>query len=380
MTAFGGEFSVPVSQYASGEIKVYDWVKCRVMINKQVIDPVFSMSCTRSADINAGEATIKFLDPRKTLSNIINPGDELEIFLSEQSPVLIANKVWGGFVDSSSFDVDNKIVLNVKGKEYTTNLILNMTAASATPNENSFTDVEPGTAIIALMNTYQVDFTTEGVLTGTTSTLTAEYLNKSLFDAIKSICDGFGYVFYIDLTKDLIVRKQETVVAVPASDYLTYGDNMNSIKEEYNKELLCNSVVVYGNASGVVSNSGNSLEDATSIANYGTNAKRIVVPSLTTDTDCDTFAATYLAAYKDPLLQYKTNSRLIAYSDPLSYINVISSKTGLNGQHQIREIMHIYGNKGIRTEMILSKKISDLSMSLGQLLGRVQAIEVTTYV
>jgi hypothetical protein len=379
MTDFSGEFLVQTSQSASGSIKVYDWAKCRVMINKQVIDPVYSMSCTRSADISAGDATIKFLDPTKTLSALINPGDELEIFLSEQSPLLIANKVWGGYVDSSSFNVDNKIVLEVKGKEYSNNLILNITASTAQSNKNSFSGVEPGTAIIALMTNYQVDFTTEGVLTGTGSTLTADYLNKSLFDAIKSICDGYGYVFYISLDKDLVVRKQETVVAVPVTDYLTYTGNMNSIKEEYNKELLCNDVIVYGKTSGVVSNSGSPTQDATSIARYGTNAKRIVVPSLTTNTDCNNFAAAYIAAYKDPLLQYRTNSRLVAYSDPLEYITVTSSKSEVSGTYQIREIAHDY-QKAIKTTMVLSKKVSDLSMSLGQLLGRVQAIEVKNFV
>lgn len=375
MTDFEGDYSFPVSQYASGEIRVYDWAKCRVMINKQVIDPVYSMSCTRSADISAGTASIKFLDPTKVLSNMINPGDELEIFLSEQSPLLIANKVWGGYVDSSSFDVDQKIVLEVKGKEYSNNLILNMTEATAQANKNSFTGVEPGTAIINLMSNYQVDFTTEGVLTGTASTLTADFLNKTLFDAIKSICDGYGYVFYIDLAKDLVVRKQETVIAVPDTDFLTYTENMNSIKEEYNKELLCNDVIVYGTGF-----SSSNVTDATSIAQYGTNAKRIVIPSLTTAADCETFADAYIAAYKDPLLQYRTVSRLVAFSDPLEYITVISDKTELSGQYQIREISHSYGKAGIKTEMVLSKKISDLSMSLGQLLGRVQAIEVKNFV
>lgn len=375
MTDFEGDYSFPVSQYASGEIRVYDWAKCRVMINKQVIDPVYSMTCTRSADISAGTATIKFVDPRKTLAALMNPGDELEIFLSEQSPLLIANKVWGGYVDSTSFDVDNKIVLTVKGKEYSNNLILNMTSSTVDAGENSFTAEEPGVAIQALMSNYQVDFTTEGVLTGTASTLTADYVNKTLFDAIKSICDGFGYVFYIDLDKDLVVRKQETVVPVPETDYLTYTGNMNSIKEEYNKELLANDVIVYG-TSAVSSQ----YTDATSIAQYGTNAKRITIPSLTTNDDCNNFAAAYLAAYKDPLLQYRTVSRLVAFSEPLEYITVISDKTEISGQYQIREISHSFQKNGIRTEMTLCKKISDLSMSLGQLLSRVQNLEVTTYV
>jgi hypothetical protein len=375
MPSFPGGYSFPNSDAVPGSITVYDWAKCRVLINKQVIEPLYACNNTRSADIGAGRASFQFLDPTKSLSALISPGDEIEIYLSEQSPLLTANKVWGGFVDSSSFNVDSKIILEVKGKEYSNNLILNITAATAVANENSFTAVEPGTAIIALMNTYQVDFTTEGVLTGTASTLTGNYINKTLFDAIKSICDGFGYVFYITLDKDLVVRKLETVVPVPATDYLTYTDNMRDIKEEYNKELLCNDVIVYGTGAASASKT-----DANSIAQYGTHAKRIVAPALTTTADCNNFALAYIAAYKDPLLQYRTVSRLVAYSNPLEYIQVTSGKSDVDGQYQIREISHYYDKKGIRTEMVLSKKISDLTMSLGQLLGRVQAIEVKNFV
>ena len=383
MPTIGGSFTVPISSYAPGSISVYDWAKCRVLVNKQVIDPVYQMSCTRSADIMAGQASIQFLDPTKSLYNIISPGDELEIFLFycyrirpyEQSPLVYANKVWGGFVDSRNFDVDNRILLTVKGKEYSNNLILNTTYATVQANKNSFTSVEPGDAIKALMTNYQVDFTTDNVLTGTTSRLTADYLNKSLFDAIKSICDQFNYVFYVDLNKDLNVRQLSQVVNTPPTDYLVYGENMNSIKAEDNKELLCNDIIVYGKTSGVVSNGNVAIQDATSITAYGVHSKRIVISNLTTNTDCNNYANAYVAAYKNPIQQYKTVSRLVAFSDPLMYIPVVSDPSAISGSYQMREISHYFEKASIRTEMTLSNKITDLSIALGQLISRMQAVE-----
>jgi hypothetical protein len=380
MPSFPGSFTVPNSQIIPGQITVYPWAKCRVLIDKQVYEGLVEATNTRSADLGAGIATIKFFDSDKAIYNAIKTGQEVEIYLSESSPLLYANKVWGGFLESREFDVDNKIILIVKAKEYLNNLVLQMTAATAQSNKNSFVNVEPGTAIQDLMANYQVDFTSNGVLTGTSSLITADFLNKSIYDSIKQICDAFNYVFYITNDKDLVVRQLATVVATPASDFLTYTDNMNSIKEEDNKELLCNDIIVYGKSTGIVSNSGNPTQDAASIATYGNHAKRLVVSSLSTSADCTNFANAYIAAYKDPLQQFRTVSRLVAFSDPLQYIQVTSNISGLSGQYQIREMTHFYGKTGIRTEMVLSKKISDLSLSLGQLLSRVNAVEQKAFV
>ena len=271
-----------------------------------------------------------------------------------------------------------KIVLIITAKEYTQNLIIQATGATVSANHNSFTNVEPGTAIIDLMNSYQVEFTTDGVTTGTSSLLNSDYLNKSLFDAITAICAQFNYVFYVNLVKDLVVRPLTQVVNTPASDYLTYGENLYSIKEQDNKEQLCNDVIVYG-AGSTVSNGGAALIDQNSIDSYGRAAKRLIIPSLTTNGDCTNYATAYRDAYSIPLKQFVTESRLVAFSDPLEYINVESDPSGISGPYQIREITHNYDAKGITTEMTINKKISEATILLGQLTARVNAIEIKTF-
>jgi hypothetical protein len=375
MTDFSGDFLVPASQYVPGEIIVLDWAKCRVLINKQNINNLIDMTCTRSADISAGKAEINFKDPDKTLYSQINPGDEVEIYLSEQAPMTYGNKVWGGTVESRNYDIENKKLLVVNAKEYTQTLIAKITDSTAINLKNDFTNVEPGTIIQALMPAYQVEYTSDNVLTGTTSLMTATFLKKTLFDCLKQICDTYAYVFYINLLSDLVVRKSSTMVNTPPSDYLLWGDNLIKCNEEENKEFMVNSVVVTGKTSSITA----TYSDQNSIDTYGKQGKSIIAPSLSTNTDCLNYATAYVNAFKDPLPCIKTSSRLIAFSEPLEYIQLTSAPNVLDGVYQIREITHQFGKTGIQTDLTLSNKISDLSISLGQFLSRLSSVETKSF-
>jgi hypothetical protein len=379
MPDFGGEFLFPVSQAVSGEINVFDWVKCQVLINKEVWGNVIDMKCTRAGDMGSGKATIKYDDSTKEIYTGIKEGDEVEIYLSEESPMTAPNKIWGGFVENPSFEMGQTFIMTVAAKEYTQKLLESFTPSTAVSNQNSFVNIEPGVAIKALMAAYQIDFTTENVLVGTSSLITADFLNKSLKVCIDEICTTYGYVWYINLDKVLVVRKKETVVPTPGTDYLTFGTNILTIKQEKNKEILCNSVIVFGKASGTVSNGGAALEDVTSIATYGRVGKRITISSLSTNADCNNYAAAYLAAYKDPIVQYKTKSYFLSHSEPLQYITLGASELSISGQFQIREITHTFNSTGIFTDATLGIKISDLTMSLGQLMSRVSATEIKAF-
>lgn len=370
-----GSFTTPVGQYTPGQIVVLDWTKCRVLINKQNIPNVIDMTCTRSADISAGKATINFKDSTKSLYDSITPGDEVEIYLSEETPMTYANKVWGGAVEARNYDVENKKLLVVNAKEYTQRLITKITDSTAIASTNDFTNVEPGAIVQTLMAAYQIEYTSDNVLNSTTSLMTATFLKKTLFDCFKQICDTYNYVFYVNLLSDLVVRKSSTIINTPASDVLLWGDNLRRANEEENKEFLVNSVVITGKNSTFTA----SYSDQTSINTYGLHGKSIIAPSLSTSADCLVYATAYVNAFKDPLPSIKTLSRLIAFSEPLEYITLTSAPNILNGTYQIREITHRFGKAGIETEMTLSNKISDLSISLGQVMSRLSSVETKAY-
>jgi hypothetical protein len=225
------------------------------------------------------------------------------------------------------------------------------------------------------MPAYQVEYTSDNVLTGTTSLMTATFLKKTLFDCLKQICDTYAYVFYINLLSDLVVRKSSTMVNTPPSDYLLWGDNLIKCNEEENKEFMVNSVVVTGKTSSITA----TYSDQNSIDTYGKQGKSIIAPSLSTNTDCLNYATAYVNAFKDPLPCIKTSSRLIAFSEPLEYIQLTSAPNVLDGVYQIREITHQFGKTGIQTDLTLSNKISDLSISLGQFLSRLSSVETKSF-
>ena len=376
MSEFEGGFVIPPTTAAQGEIKVYDWAKGRVLADKQVIANVISIDCTRnSTSENAGTATIKVMDKDRTIFSNLDESVEIEIFLSEQSPMTYANKVWGGFLDEKKFEIEDSKILIIRASEYAQVLTDNLTSATEDAGENVFTSEEPGTIIKALMDEYQVEFTTDNVLDGTTSTMTAKFINKSLYECIKQVCDTFNYVFYINLDKDLVVRKASTIVNTPASDSLEYGNNIKTISEIRNKQFLVNSIRVFGSSSAVSA----TASDTTSISTYGTRAIKYAAPSLTTNTDCQNFGDAYIAAWKDPKESFEIKSRLLAYSSPLEYIPLISTPNNIDGQYQIIQLRHKYSKKGLYSEVTLSHKMTSLSLSLGQLMARLSQVEVTTY-
>lgn len=376
-TDFDSEFIVPGFTYqAKGKLKVYDWAKARVIVDKQVCPSLIEVKCTRVSGMSgAGSATLSILDPDKEFFNTIDDGSEVEIYMSEQTPMTYGNKVWGGFLQNKEFDVTKKVILKLQAKEYMFDLTDKYTPDALTPNENSFTTTEPGEIIKTLMATYQLEFTTDNVITGTGSTMSVSFKKKTLFECIKQICDTFNYVFYINLDKDLVVRRRYTQVNTAISDYATWGDNIISIKDETTQEYLTNTIYVVGVSSSVKA----TAVDATSVAQYGEHTLNYVAPALTTNTDCQNFADAYIALFKDPIQSIKIKSKLLAFSSPYEYIQVNSERSGLSGSYQIVQMTHEYSKKGLYTELTLSNKITDLSTSLGQLMSRLSQVETTTY-
>jgi len=201
--------------------------------------------------------------------------------------------------------------------------------------------------------------------------MTVTFLNKSLYGCIKEICDTFNYIFYINLDRDLVVRQRETVVS--STDNLTYGTNAKSISQEKNKEFMVNEVRVYGDGVSATA------IDQDSKDLYGENIQKVNVPSLKTEADCQNYANQYIVTWKIPTESLRSVSRLLPDSDIFDFIAVDASGAELDGDYQIIELKYNYSKKGIVSETILSKKINDLSISLGQMLSRLSQLETTNY-
>ena len=362
----------PKGTSVPGKITVLDWTKARVLADKKDISNLVSIKCNRIADqAGSGGATIKVKDPLKTIYNSITEHSEIEIYLSETVPIVYGNKVWGGTLEDKDFLQDEAQTLTLVAKEYLQDLVSKLTSATEDAGENSFTNIEPGEIIKTLMAKYQVDYSTDNVLTGNPTTMTVTFLNKSLYGCIKEICDTFNYIFYINLDRDLVVRQRETVVS--STDNLTYGTNAKSISQEKNKEFMVNEVRVYGDGVSATA------IDQDSKDLYGENIQKVNVPSLKTEADCQNYANQYIVTWKIPTESLRSVSRLLPDSDIFDFIAVDASGAELDGDYQIIELKYNYSKKGIVSETILSKKINDLSISLGQMLSRLSQLETTNY-
>lgn len=358
----------------TGTITVMDWSKCRVLVNKLILNRVISVQTVRAADFSAGKATVKVMDFDRAAYNGMSTGDELEVYMSTTSVTNSGSKVWGGYIVDKSFISEISRLLVITAKEYSQKLIDLVTPETLTANQNSFSAVEPGTIIIALMDNYQSEFTTDNVLTGTGKTITADFKGKSLFDCIKIICDAFDYVFYIDLNKDLHVQLRSTVVAAPVSDAITWGTNVLSLMVSKNKEFLVNNLTVYGPDKSI----SGSATNAASITANGERRVAMVKPVLTVAASCQSYADSYVATYKDPIQVIESKTEMLIFSEPFQFISVVSEPHGLNGPYQIREITQTYDKRGIYTKMILSQKILDLSLMIGQLGTQAQTTQLQT--
>jgi len=355
-----------------GNLTISDWTKARVLINGAILNRVIDINAVRSSDIQAGVANIKVADPQRVAYDAISAGDQIDIYMASSGNIKTGNKIWGGRVANKSFTGTGQKILNIMGKEHTQTLISIQTPETLTVNENSFTTTEAGEIILALMNTYQSEFTTDQVLTGTANTLTVDFKSMTLFAALKLVCDTFDYVFYIDNNKDLVVRERTTVVNAPSSDYITWGVNVQSLTVEQNVEFIANDITVYGNSNTI----SGSAEDAISINAYGRKPKNIVKNAFDTAIACQSYADAYLAMYKNPIPVVTSKTRPQIFCDPLQYIQVTSAQHGLNSSYQIRSIEYEYGTGGFYTKFILANNIPNLTQSLGTTEVQTQSTDI----
>lgn len=355
-----------------GLASIMPWSKFRVLVNKKVVNRVTAVNTVRSADLSAGKAVIKVMDYNQQAYNSMAVGDELEAYMSKTgiTGTNTGAKTWGGYIADKSFSSQNSRLLVITAKEYSQKLMEITTPNTLTASENSFTTTEVGSIIVALMNKYQTEFTTDNVLTGTANTLSVDFQGKNLFDCIKQLCDAFDYVFYVDLNKDLHVQRRSTVTTT--SDALTWGTNIFDLAVSQNKEFLVNDLLVFGYTSSI---SGYTT-DANSILQYKLHSRIIVRPAITDSTSAQSYADNYVAQYKDPIQMIVSKSRWLIDSSPLQYIQVTSPPHSLDATYQIREIIQNYDKSGIYTQMTLSQKVLDLSMLVGHTNTNVQAAQV----
>lgn len=363
MTDFGGDFDVPPSILVPGSWVVGGWTDAVVTINKMPVSLLQSFDCSRDLNIGAGTCNIRLSDPDKLQYNLFQAGDEVEIFFSLQTEPPVGRKVWGGFIDNLSFDINDGQTLKLSGKEYISRLQSQLYDASIATTPIS-------TAIRTIMAS-QGDFTYEGVVSMPYQ-IAVNAKNDTIYNVLKQICDQNHVYFWINPeVKDMETREATTISNSP--DLIYEGVNLlQSGMVKKNSEYLINSAVVNYAGNSTPATASN----ATSQAAYGVFGRAVSVGNMTDAVAAGTFGTTLVTNRGAPVDAYEIESLFLPYTDPGEYLEVVSPTLELNAAYQVLNIKHAWSKStGIKTTVQLNTQLATPALYVADLERRLRLAE-----
>jgi len=364
MTDFGGDFDVPSSLLVPGSWVVGGWSDVVISINKLPIASLQSFECVRDLSVGAGTCTLQISDPDRTMFDLYQAQDEIEIFAKD--PISeYGRKIWGGYADDINYTTQGGQVLQISGKDYTSRL------------QSQTYNIAPATlsgtlyyCINTIMAT-QSDFTYEGVPASLLQSVAATISNDSIYNSIKQLTDQSKSYFVIDPeTRDLTVWPVTSITYSP--DALIEGTNiLRQAKVKKNSEFMTNKLQVnYRAGEGTV------YEDTAAQTDYGMFSRAFAVGNLGNEATANAYEVTVVNAKKEPIEAYEIESSFLFFSDPGEYILTQSPTLNLDGAFQILKISHNWSmNNGFRTKVLLNTQFVDTRIYMADLERRLRMAE-----
>ena len=371
MADFGGEFVVPSTVYVPGSIVVGAWKNVLVTVDTIPLDSPMELSCTANINFGAGKATITAGDAERLQYESLLEGKEVEIFLKKPD-INIANKVWGGYLESTKWAENKKNVLTLTVKEYSSRLLQQKLGAALSW---AGTDLQ---TVLQNILAKQTDLTYDAI-TAMGITGKAIYMDFTadtiIYDAIRKVCEQNDYYFGVSVNRDCYARKKTDVFL--SADTLVAGENVMSQNEiETNKEFQLTTVDVKSKTSGGTVYAGT----ATSTEPALTQSRTVYVSDLTSNAAAAAYAQTLIDTNESPLFTAKVPSALLMYTQPTYSLPCNIPKKGIVGNYIVVEISHTWSqDKGICSTTILSNKIIDTTIELGFISRRVNTLESKTF-
>jgi len=359
----GFDFTNPDARPNQSTWQVLDWSDAVVSINKYPLSKVQSIETIRDLNIGAGTCSIRLSDPDKIQYNLFQAGDEIEIYFSTQTDPPIGRKIWGGFVDNLSFDINDGQTLKLSGKEYISRL-------QSQTYSGSFSTTVVSDAIKTIMAT-QIDFSYEGVEAVAYQT-TMDIKKDSIYNALKQICDQFHIYFWINPeNRDMETREAATISYAP--DLINEGVNLlRSASVKKNSEYLINDVTV--NYAG--SSTPATATNATSQSQYGTYSRSVAIGNINDSTSATNFGTTLVTNRGAPIDAYEIESLFLPYTDPGEYLTIIAPTIELNGAYQVLQVRHSWSkDRGIRSTVQLNTQLVTNALYMADLERRLRLAE-----
>jgi len=208
-------------------------------INDIDVDNLETLKVIKSiGDINASssfKATLNNYTGR--LAGSYDIGNSVEIY-ADRGVSPPTTKIFNGVLENIEYSGrDNfKEKITLSGRDYTAKL-----QDSIVPPE-SYSNLLAGSIVKDLINKYANEITYNNVDDSSTIISGIQFKYDPIFDAIKNIAQRAGYIFYVDLNKDLNFKEKSSV-----SSNLVF-DNTNIVDAKFNKrrDTVFNDVIVRG--------------------------------------------------------------------------------------------------------------------------------------
>lgn len=370
MTVTDGSFTVPTSVYIPGTIEVLGWSNVLITVDTIPVENLLSLSSTANINFGSGTASIEAGDPERDQYDVLLEGTEVEIYL-KQPDINIANKVWGGFLETNKWEENKKNVLKLTAKEYSSRLVQQKIGAALT-----WTGADLRTVMLDTL-AKQTDFTYESItaMAVTGHAITMSFTEDTvIYDVIRKACEQADYYFGIDLNKDCYIRKKTDVFL--SADQLIAGDNvMINANIETNKEFQLTAVTVKSKPS-TTAYSGSAASTVPAL----TQTRTVYMPGITSDAAAALYAASLIETNQSPLFTAVVPSYLLMYTQPTMAIYCNIPKKALVGNYTVVEITHEWSvDTGIKTTTMFSNKIIDTTMEIGFLSRRINALESKSF-
>jgi hypothetical protein len=324
-----------------GEIDVYGWSAYKIRIGGVVLDSVTSVDAKRTNNKTIGDCRIAVLDQYGEIYDSIDYLDEIEIYIQDTNNFYIANKVWGGWLDTRNYQQGNTHTLNITGKEYSNALFDKF----YTHDYATVTDI--GTISKNIVDDDgTLDSSTIGTTTGKYASL--NFNKERHWDSLQRMLQPVGYEFGVNLNQQVYVR--ELLDAPLSADDVILGDNAILTSQAAIGTYVATDVTVQGQTSAISSNS----VDSTSEDAYGRKRQLFeVIPQATDTTTTAEQTANILAAQSEQAKKYTLNTLFLPYTQPNDLLDVSIQGTELVTSYKVLEIAHSIAQNGKITSSVV---------------------------
>jgi len=292
------------------EITVFGWSAYKIQIGNVVLDSVINLDCRRTNNKTIGDCSITCVDDYGDIYDSLEYLDEIEIYIQDPDNFYVPNKVWGGWLETRTYQQGNEHLISITGKEYSNALYDKM----YTHNYSSLTDI--GQICKDIVDDSGL---LQSTLISTTlgKSVTLDFDRETHWDALQKTVQPVGYEFGSTLNQEVYVR---ALLDAPISaDDIVLGTNAIVVGQDAIGANVTTEVTVQG----VNTATSSTISDSDYELMYGRKRQLFQVNPEANDTNTTLDqATTILNAQKEQIKRYRVDTTFLPYTEPNDLISV----------------------------------------------------------